>query len=544
MSNKKNIEEIIEKNVDKIFSSFKDHLLFLLKIKNFFTKLNLFQISGWILWIFIILSVIITYLFQMALINYEQNYLNEINSVNWNFKNPSASVNEISIESWLQTKPYWSPVNWFFSYDTFRYHNTPPPWENTQAVDFHPEDRINPTEVRTVISWRVVFRWYSWLRWNYTKSCSFAWSPTEWSAYWNIVVVLNDDGWATMYAHLDSIQQNITVWTTIWYGTLLGYMGNTGCSTWKHLHFEIRYNNDPARNKPSSIPTVSWLGNNGYYAVTEETTNLDYLTYLWKGDVSMGEDWLYHYKMVTPWNLQIWNLVKNEWSEPISTVSSIPSTNVDFLPVDWSLQEFNTNNFIVGYWSSEMHIWINANDSLLTHTTNSRYIRKVMGTWKCAWTWIWNNWLAWRLAWRSKDDGLCYNYSVWWSVFPWGAYPVNSFSVDNPDKPACWALGCDARQGDIWIKEEKFYCNMRWATHTYAHKKIIIQKIDDPSKFVVCSVEDYWPTASTGRIMGYSEEIDQFLNWGEWPYKIWIMTDQNSLDYWLYQLPSSITTTF
>lgn len=56
--------------------------------------------------------------------------------------------------------------------------------------------------------------------------------------YGNSVVIQNDDGNVTVYAHQSEIAAEIG--DTIEQGQLIGYVGNTGDSNGNHLHFEVR----------------------------------------------------------------------------------------------------------------------------------------------------------------------------------------------------------------------------------------------------------------------------------------------------------------
>ena len=62
-----------------------------------------------------------------------------------------------------------------------------------------------------------------------------AWSPY---CYGNLVVINHGNGSETLYAHLSSF--NAYYGKNVRQGALIGYSGNTGCSTGPHLHFEIR----------------------------------------------------------------------------------------------------------------------------------------------------------------------------------------------------------------------------------------------------------------------------------------------------------------
>lgn len=64
-----------------------------------------------------------------------------------------------------------------------------------------------------------------------------SWSPY---CYANLIVINHRNGFETFYAHLSTI--NVVPGQVVFQGNLIGYSGNTGCSTGPHLHFEIRRN--------------------------------------------------------------------------------------------------------------------------------------------------------------------------------------------------------------------------------------------------------------------------------------------------------------
>lgn len=59
------------------------------------------------------------------------------------------------------------------------------------------------------------------------------------SGYGNMVMIDHGNGYASLYAHLSSI--NVTCGQSVYQGNVIGYAGSTGNSTGPHLHFEIRY---------------------------------------------------------------------------------------------------------------------------------------------------------------------------------------------------------------------------------------------------------------------------------------------------------------
>ena len=66
-----------------------------------------------------------------------------------------------------------------------------------------------------------------------------AWAAGGYTCYGNLVVINHGNGFETFYAHLSGL--NVTAGQTVYQGSLVGWSGNTGCSSGPHLHFEIRY---------------------------------------------------------------------------------------------------------------------------------------------------------------------------------------------------------------------------------------------------------------------------------------------------------------
>lgn len=55
--------------------------------------------------------------------------------------------------------------------------------------------------------------------------------------YGNVVVINHGNGWQTLYAHLDTVA--LGCGQSVYQGSMIGTMGNTGNSTGPHLHFEM-----------------------------------------------------------------------------------------------------------------------------------------------------------------------------------------------------------------------------------------------------------------------------------------------------------------
>lgn len=67
-------------------------------------------------------------------------------------------------------------------------------------------------------------------------------------------VVLAHGPFSTLYGHMSSTAVRCGEFVNA--GQVIGYVGNTGNSSGPHLHFEIRYNNEP--QNPSGTPGIGW----------------------------------------------------------------------------------------------------------------------------------------------------------------------------------------------------------------------------------------------------------------------------------------------
>lgn len=67
-------------------------------------------------------------------------------------------------------------------------------------------------------------------------------------------VVLEHGPFSTLYGHMQDIYVRCGQFVTV--GTVIGTVGSTGNSSGPHLHFEIRYQNQP--QDPSSTPGIGW----------------------------------------------------------------------------------------------------------------------------------------------------------------------------------------------------------------------------------------------------------------------------------------------
>ncbi|MBC7740800.1 MAG: M23 family metallopeptidase [Bdellovibrionaceae bacterium] len=85
--------------------------------------------------------------------------------------------------------------------------------------------------------------------------------------YGKMIMIESNDGWATLYGHLDKIV--VYEGKKIRQGEVIGALGNTGRSSGPHLHFEIRQLNGPVDPLPL-LPAGAALTNDVDNGAVEE----------------------------------------------------------------------------------------------------------------------------------------------------------------------------------------------------------------------------------------------------------------------------------
>lgn len=93
-------------------------------------------------------------------------------------------------------------------------------------------------------------------------------------SYGNYVKIRHDNGMFTLYAHLCYGKVHVSKGETVLQGEIIGYMGNTGDTNGRHLHFEVRdvrdVRIDPTPYIDSDLPNTHVEVVEEYKSVTEE----------------------------------------------------------------------------------------------------------------------------------------------------------------------------------------------------------------------------------------------------------------------------------
>lgn len=193
----------------------------------FLIFLGVFIIVFFIYYLYIVSNI------QLEHIQQIENQLNS--SKSWVQTSDILASHDITI--WGSWVPMWAPTKWQFDYGTFIYHQQN---EHITAIDFTPLETWKEEEVRSTMAWTILFIWDGWSSWN------FWWCPLpsllgRYISYGISVAIWNKvTGYVTEYLHLSSVNPQLKIWDEVWYWTFLGTMWTTWCSSWVHLHYEIR----------------------------------------------------------------------------------------------------------------------------------------------------------------------------------------------------------------------------------------------------------------------------------------------------------------
>lgn len=264
-----------------------------------------------ILWLFMILvfeesdTNLIPLIIEQAV--QQQEVQVKSNSLDF-LRNLNSPINKST-----QLSPKWAPVTGYFYaggvFDTFAFHSRNEATLSPVAIDFLPFNDSNyekycwkscdldnyvmksKVALKTIQSWTVIYKGFIGSKkiekvWNektkefdtkYNFWCSFI-PSSEWTWFWNVIIIANEEGWISVYFHMES-ESTLKIGDKVWYWEIVWYMWNTGCSSGKHLHFEVRkwapisdlkqfYNNsDPSLNVTSPYDLLYW----GYPVVSEST---------------------------------------------------------------------------------------------------------------------------------------------------------------------------------------------------------------------------------------------------------------------------------
>jgi hypothetical protein len=134
----------------------------------------------------------------------------------------------------------WSALEWLRPSDytyTVAFSGTPGYAANHEGMDYvHGDSSVGSVPVYAAAPGTVVY-----VRLGCPQSSTFSHnnSARECGAGWGNHVVVDHGGLLTRYAHLDPSGTEVRVGDSVTEWTRLGWMGNTGRSELRHLHFEL-----------------------------------------------------------------------------------------------------------------------------------------------------------------------------------------------------------------------------------------------------------------------------------------------------------------
>jgi len=444
MFDKDYIKNVIDKNKDKIKDSILDKIKYLIKIRNYISNLSSLQLFWGMTILLFVTAARISITMDMNMVQIQQvyydDYLNNTKNITKTNNLWNSIVDENGISQIQQKKPIWNPVTWYFYSgpflwysSTFQFHKKHEWNTSPQAIDYLPvnctsyekatwkkcndDDLAWKNAIRSIQSWKILYAGGAFSELNYFCR-NILGSSQGW--FWNLVVVWNEDGWITVYSHLETINQNLYIWKRIWYWTLLWYMGNTGCSSTKHLHFEIR--------KWPVTPDLSflywqWPGglkSAGYPVVSVE----EYYSIIWRDD-SLKNLWNVAYTT----RIQV-SLDDTSWQVDENDKSNMINSWFKFLT------EINLDSII--FWANEQ-CWItNYYIPVIEAPLSPKQIQDI----NIQWTWIVKekDWTysvyKYNPAWRTKFPIKRRSFSSYQELFDWYKITGRWWELD------IWNLAC------------------------------------------------------------------------------------------------------
>lgn len=190
---------------------------------------------------------------EVIISSYDQGYLSilpeELYSKNWkNHKTFSQEYNLSNVKDTITilTKGFVSPVNYScnssFKMRGGRWH---------QGQDF-----ASPTGTPIKAAWN------GRVRYAQMNSGGFG----------NLVIIRHENGLETYYAHMSKIEVSINDDVTA--GQVIGKVGNTGHSTGPHLHFEVRFLDNPLDPQTVKDKETLQLSRSCFYTMKKTNTEV------------------------------------------------------------------------------------------------------------------------------------------------------------------------------------------------------------------------------------------------------------------------------
>lgn len=283
-----------------------------------------------------------------------------------------SALSDGSVTMWGPGTPMWTPMNWRVTWSLWRHISK----EGVYALDIS-SPKKDDEPVRSTMAWEVLYisktitdpPVMSW--WQTCKSLV----PGSWwdilARWWGVarnaqlIVVWNKDtGYVTLYLHESTTNQSLNVWDTVGYWTTLWQQWTTWCSTWHHVHYEIRHWpigwNWWDKTKWKYII-------NGYSTYWYNTVSPDeYIRLMWKVTWELTfDEWAYSkYNVIQKTS----TIMQTVWSELVNTT---------YWPLNWD-RTFNICQTSPSTYTKQTYppipqtVWLSKQSSIIWTTERER----------------------------------------------------------------------------------------------------------------------------------------------------------------------------
>ena len=403
------------------------------------------------------------------------------------------------------TVPNWSPMTWQFPknwWGSFDWHMEV---EWVSAIDFIEIQNINydwfknfdffdytldeltsywwrkhkQIKVFSTISWKVTFAWYKWTWW--WQTCKFLpWKKVEWNSYWNAVFIENED-YIIKVSHLSSINKFLKEWIEVWYWTVLWIYWNTWCSSWPHLHYEV---------KRKEANEVWWIR---YWTTEKNITKSEMLSMIW----DVKDIWNYYAAN------HVW-FSFNDWWNSIEIID-VEKAKMNKLFDYYSWKEWIDSNFIKAIAYKETK-WQNY---AVSYVWAAWLMQFMPSTWREYWLvvpvyeeWACNYWKRWPTK-----------FWLDWVLSLWCDLSDERFDLEKSIESAAKKLSRSVNSEKCWWDYSCAAAYYNWWTWTLGCQEYIWLDSESCINWIIESKCNKWKSSkdSIEQVCQYTDLVNNYM---------------------------------